>query len=879
MAATESNKRWSLATLIFLLTALLIMLVVGLSVGVGVYQGQRFADAAVDEALDRATITQLDLERLRAREIELIAEGLAKDDAFVTYIEDALGGGGLFGETEVDRVSIADQLSERRTERDLDLAILLDAEGRLIARTDRQVRADESLDEDPLVAELVAELVPLSAIWRDGDALYQMAMRPLDKGASLIGFLLIGRTIDTGFADEIKRATGADQTWLAGDAAVASTLITADREKVLAALRADGRLQGLLAGASGAYRMPLRIERARWMASVEPIGIDEETVIGAVVSLLSLDDILASHRQLWQILIAVGLGAVLLGLLLSLALSRRVVRPLSQLAVAAAAASEGDYQQEFEATGSDETERLGRAFSSLLSDLREKRDMEEYVADLSRYLPDPAIEQSATSRSTPALGRPARDELALLALDYRHLANVEDSGSAEDNVRRFQSSLSQIAALAEALEARLESFSGHRALVGFRGEEAIAHALEFAGHVSEHASEVPSMALVAGRVDRGMVRAGVSSAEVLIGKASHQVDLLLEEARPGNLLFSPQVREAAAELLDSLGIETGVQSGRLSGRKYNALGADALAGLASQVSDQTRRVESGAAESVIQSVSRTREIVPGDVFADRFEVISVLGQGGMGMVYKALDRELEDFVALKTLRPEIAGDEKYLQQLKEEIKLARRITHPNVLRTFDFGSHEGVAYISMEYVRGMTLRYLMRQRSRLPYSAGLRISRQTCAGLAAAHAQDVVHRDIKPENIILKANGNAKLMDFGIALPVVGGGDAGIGVFIGTASYAAPEQMEGQRVDARADVYAMGVLMYELFAGTPPCRQTDLMELYTAKKNEDFKRLAAVWTEAPAGLNEVVRKCLAADPEQRYRDAEEVGRALAGLRA
>ena len=138
----------------------------------------------------------------------------------------------------------------------------------------------------------------------------------------------------------------------------------------------------------------------------------------------------------------------------------------------------------------------------------------------------------------------------------------------------------------------------------------------------------------------------------------------------------------------------------------------------------------------------------------------------MGVVYKARDIELDDVVALKMLKAAALLDGEQLERLKSEIKLARRITHPNVLRTFDFGESDGRPYISMEYVRGMTLRYLLRQAGRIPYSAGLRIARQLAAGLGAAHAVGVLHRDIKPENLILEASGNAKLMDFGIARPL-----------------------------------------------------------------------------------------------------------------
>ncbi|MDJ0656291.1 MAG: protein kinase [Xanthomonadales bacterium] len=882
MAATESSPRWSLATQIFLLTALLVVLVVGLAVGVGVMQGQRLAQQSVDESLTRSTITQVDIERLRARQAELVAEIIATDTNITSYIRQAAGdelfGDGAGQDTELDRASIADLMAERQAEYEFDLAVVLGVDGEVLARSDRPVRDDETLSEDPLVAEMVAELIPITDIWRDGQDLYQMAMTPMDENFNLIGFLMIGMRIDASFLDEVKRATGAEQIWTTPDGQSLSTLPAVETEQILADLNSsDTTFQALMAGQSDTYRRVLDFGGSSWKINVEPVALDETQVLAAVMSLVPLEPVLAPHRRQWMILGAVGAAAILLGLALSLMFSRRVTRPLSQLSTAAAAASAGDYKQHFDATGSSEIVSLGEAFESLLSELREKQDMEEYVSDLSRFLPDPGMDSGGSNRTQQAGGKPAREELALLALDYRHLARHDESSNAEDSIRRFQASLSQIAALAEVLDASLESFSGHRAIIGFRGAEAVPHALEFSGHVAEHASDKPSMALVMGVVDRGMVRAGLSTAEVLIGRASHQLDLLLEEADTGMMLLSPGIKSSAETLLERFDVQAGVRKGRLSGRKYYALDFPTLAQMASDASERTIAVDVEQTESVIESVSRTREIVPGDVFADRYEVISILGQGGMGVVYKALDRELEDFVALKTLLPDTASDSQYLEQLKEEIRLARKVTHPNVLRTFDFGSHHGLAYVSMEYVRGMTLRFLMK-RARLPFSAGLRISRQVCAGLAAAHGEDVVHRDIKPENVILQANGNAKLMDFGIASPV-NAGDEGLGVFAGTPRYASPEQMEGKGLDATADVFACGVMMYELFSGETPFPGTDLMEIYMAKRHGTGTPLGEVWTDAPAGVEAVVMRCLAPDLDQRYANGDELGAALGDLRA
>jgi serine/threonine-protein kinase len=265
----------------------------------------------------------------------------------------------------------------------------------------------------------------------------------------------------------------------------------------------------------------------------------------------------------------------------------------------------------------------------------------------------------------------------------------------------------------------------------------------------------------------------------------------------------------------------------------------------------------------------------------RYRVISELGAGGMGVVYKAHDLELDDIVALKMLRHGVLVDVVQLERLKSEIKLARRITHPNVLRTFDFGEADGRSWISMEYVRGLTLRYLLGETQRVPYSAALRIARQLSAGLAAAHAVGVLHRDIKPENLILEANGNAKLMDFGIARPLRrdGQGHTEPGTFVGTPNYCAPEQLLGGDVDERGDIYACGVVMSEMFCGGLPFPGGNTMEIYQAQTRNEPVRPSQLWSEMPPELEEVILRCLRCDREERYASAQDLHAALTALRA
>jgi eukaryotic-like serine/threonine-protein kinase len=259
----------------------------------------------------------------------------------------------------------------------------------------------------------------------------------------------------------------------------------------------------------------------------------------------------------------------------------------------------------------------------------------------------------------------------------------------------------------------------------------------------------------------------------------------------------------------------------------------------------------------------------------------VLGAGGMGVVYKAHDIELDDLVALKMLRGAALMDGEHLERLKSELKLARKITHANVLRTHDFGDVNGQPFISMEYVRGMTLRYLIEQSGKLPFSAGLRIAKQIAGGLQAAHAVGVLHRDIKPENVILESSGNAKLMDFGIARPIrrTQAGQTQPGMFVGTPNYSPPEALAGEEVDARSDIYSMGVMLCEMFCGKLPFNASNTMELYIAHSTLPPILPSTLWPEIPKALEAIILRCLEKTAAARFASAAELLNELSALRA
>jgi len=272
---------------------------------------------------------------------------------------------------------------------------------------------------------------------------------------------------------------------------------------------------------------------------------------------------------------------------------------------------------------------------------------------------------------------------------------------------------------------------------------------------------------------------------------------------------------------------------------------------------------------------------PGAVFDGRYEVKELLGAGGMGVVYRAFDRELGEPVAIKTLRPELmAGDSVALERFKQEIRLARKISHRHVVRTYDLGEVNGMYYLTMEYVEGTSLKQLITSRGKLPVAVALTIGKQLCRALEVAHEQGVIHRDIKPQNIVVEPNGFVKVMDFGIARLVHAQQGEGLtqeGASIGTPDYMSPEQLSGMELDARSDLYAAGVVLFECVTARLPFEADTPWTLIAKRLEEappDPRTLNAEVTEP---LASVILKAMARAPGDRYASAGAMHDALAAI--
>src|SRR2546425_1226355 len=273
-------------------------------------------------------------------------------------------------------------------------------------------------------------------------------------------------------------------------------------------------------------------------------------------------------------------------------------------------------------------------------------------------------------------------------------------------------------------------------------------------------------------------------------------------------------------------------------------------------------------------------LAPGTLLGKRYEILAVLGEGGMGTVYKARDLELGRLVALKVIRPEMASRPEILERFKREILLASQVTHKNVLRIHDFGEAGDVRFISMNYVEGPNLKTLLEKEGPLPLDRGLALARQIGEALQAAHDAGIVHRDLKPQNVLVDEEGNAYIADFGISRSLAEGGTmTETGAVLGTVDYMSPEQARGETPDHRGDLYSFGVMLYEMFTGALPFRASNALSVMMKRLHEDAPAMRQARPELPAWLSAVVARALRRRPEDRYQSARELLRDLEPQRA
>jgi tetratricopeptide (TPR) repeat protein/predicted Ser/Thr protein kinase len=275
------------------------------------------------------------------------------------------------------------------------------------------------------------------------------------------------------------------------------------------------------------------------------------------------------------------------------------------------------------------------------------------------------------------------------------------------------------------------------------------------------------------------------------------------------------------------------------------------------------------------SMRQLPSLMPGAILGARYEIVDTVGEGGMGAVYKARDRELGRIVALKVIRPELASNPDILQRFKQEILLASKVTDRNIIRIYDLGDAEGVKFITMEYVEGEDLRAVLR-RGKLSPAKAVEIMEQVVSGLDAAHRVGIIHRDLKPGNIMQSSDGRVLVMDFGLARSLDGDGLTRTGTMLGTMEYMSPEQAQARELDARSDIFTVGLILYELLTADMPFKADSAIASLLKRTQQRAAPVSDVDNNIPKVLSNIVSKCLERDPALRYQSAEEL---LADLRA
>lgn len=876
--AATARVRFPLVLKIFLLVGLLIAVVVASAVLVTIRRANAVANETVNAAISAAGRLYSDLERSRLRLLGLGASSVGRDVNFVAYLEDALqsgnpepaGGAGESAQRAIDTISILDQIESRRGALASDLVIVTDDQGYQLARTDEPASTGAGADlyeQIPLVKAAIddAPEEPVAGIIATKGRLYHAAVAPIGVGAGRVvqGYVINASAIDQRFADQVAETTRTGVAFVpasdGGDVEIARSA-NAPNAASLSAMPETAQVVAT-GEMSPAHRAT--IDGGEFVITAEPLLAADE-VAAVAVFVRSLDAELAPFREIQRTLVIAGLAALVLAFLLSGIAARKVTRPIANLASAAQAVADGDLSISPRVETSDEVGVLARSFSKMISALRDKAELEELYARMAARS-DPAARE-------PELEPAAAREGTVMVTDLRGIpAALEPDGAIgllEDLVRMQETEIRR-------QDGSVASLSGNQVLSVFDGDRAVVHAVRAARAIGENLAATSNdltiaVGIATGEFLYGGIRTPNGGANALSGETPRLAMLFAWEAPPGSMFLSQQsAQQAGGELL-----ATAAQA-EVSIRWLPAPVTVAHVPLVGVTTDMIRAVtQAGAAEATMRlegdsaaPLSR-RELEAGSTFASRYRVEGVLGRGGMGVVYKATDLQLDEVVAIKTLpQRAVSSSPEDVERFKREIRVARKITHRNVLRTFDYGEADGWYFISMEYVRGYTLADMLEHPDRMTMRSALGVMRQISRGLEAAHEQGVIHRDIKPQNVLIDHKGEVKLMDFGIARMQEAEAMTQQGIIVGTPHYMSPEQAQGKTLDARSDVYSMGVMMYEMASGKRPFDSSSLTAVLTAHVTQDPVPPIRLRPEIGPALNAVVMKCLEKNPASRFKDA------------
>ncbi len=665
----------SLGTKFFVAAGLLVLATLGTAIAVAAWRSSEVAAITIRRDLRRIPEVFAAYERGFESQLRATLRSTA-DEAGTKSILDP----GVSLETVHDWAGQKAAVLGART------VFLFDRSGALLVRSDRLPgeATGQQFRAVKWVSDPIDHLAEASATIREGKVLSTIAAVPVlagdvDRGeARLQGVLAASMPFDASRATAVRGLTGGQVCFVANVAkrgepprlSVASGPEGGEGDALVSALsKSPDAIGTLFMSGREVGPLDIRIGGERRIVAGVPLASASGETLGALVVSRSRDEETAAFSEIRSSFLVIGLAVLAVSIPVSFALARRIVRPLQQLAGGALAIREGNLDVTLPEAGSDEVGTLARAFGSMLSELKEKAQLEDLLADMNRRAAEP-LEPSAS----------------------------------------------------------------------------------------------------------------------------------LGDTDPG------------------------------------------------------------------------RAPKPGRLFASRYQIISLLGKGGMGSVFRAYDRELEEDVALKVLTREAFGaSDEAIQSLKQEIRVARRISHPNVARTHDLGEADGIHFLTMEYIAGRTLRELIEGRDPIALAPGIQIAKQLCRGLAAVHEAGIIHRDIKPQNIMVLPNGVVKLMDFGIARTAEGSDkrEDTLGL-AGTPFYMSPEQASGEELDARSDIYCVGVLLFELFTGAKPFIGNDAFDVIFQHRTKVPPRPSDLRPGLPAYLEQTILSCLEKDRSRRPAGANDI---------
>jgi eukaryotic-like serine/threonine-protein kinase len=884
---TLERARFPLVFKLFGLTALLILIVVAIAVGITIQRADKIAENTVNTSISNAANLFREFERQRVSRLALPAILIGNDPKFVAYIQEAMAGtptpaaeGAPPAQPVVDLVSIADQLEQRRQSLGTDLLILLDDQGRIVARTDQPTvntpNREDLYEQSPIVKKIVddAGVESTAGVLPLASKLYHAAVAPIGAGANnvRVGYLINAYGIDDTFANRIAEATNAGVVFVSKNSLARSTNAPSFNMQQMTGV------DRILKTGKPVPPSRLQVERNRYVMTGQPLTSGNDTV-GAAVFIRSLDRELLPFRQIENALLLGGIVALALAFILSWLIAKRVVRPIEQLAMTAQAVTAGDYSVQLSIDRADEVGILGRSFAKMIVALRDKAELEELYEQMAARTKE---REAAAAMQRPA--EPARlDEGTVVVTDLRGLPPVGDGDPA-----LLVGAINRVMKLQEAEVARqdgeVREVEGNRLVSVFRGDRGVLHAIRAARAINEELATLSdvqmsvSVGIATGQFVTGSVEVDGNNGFAILGNAPQLASLLAWHAPNGYAYISYETAQTAGGEIMSGSTRESIQLKWLpqplavasmplvsiTTGVMRSIGATTTSSMTTMRLDATEAGTTAPGGLVV-------ELSPGLLFANRYRIEQILGRGGMGIVYKANDTQLDETVAIKTLPGDVmTRSPEELERFKREIRLARKITHRNVLRTYDYGEAEGVYFISMECVRGYTLWELLEEapNHRLAPRVALGIARQICRGLQAAHEQGIIHRDIKPQNVLIDHKGEVKLMDFGIArMAEAKEGMTQAGLIVGTPHYMSPEQVQGKQLDPRSDVYSVGILIYEMLVGVKPFAAPSLTAVLTAHITETPKPAIEQRPEIGREVNGIVMRCLAKNPKDRYSDA------------